>query len=199
MHFIDKTTINDEMAYKAISSSDITAGTTGVTTLKLNNDGKIILRYLPANYSYILYEKKAPKGFYQMTESVGNINFTVLNNSITGTVNNVTNYPTSIKLTKEDIYRYYSKTDINQSDTSTKEFDKIKFRLYDNTGTLVKLKKVQNGEYKYYNNDGTHNGTVEDLYTLNGEFTITHLDRNTKYYIEEYNADNAKEFILPNK
>lgn len=198
MHFIDKTTINDEMAYKAISSSDITAGTTGVTTLKLNNDGKIILRYLPANYSYILYEKKAPKGFYQMTESVGNINFTVLNNNITGTVNSVTNYPTSIKLTKEDIYRYYSKTDVNQSDTSTKEFDKIKFRLYDNTGTLVKLKKVQNGEYKYYNNDGTHNGTVEDLYTLNGEFTITHLDRNTKYYIEEYNADNAKEFILPN-
>ena len=197
MHFIGKPTIDGEAVFEAISTSDYNSGITGVTSLWLNADGKIVIRYLPSGYYYLLVETVAPKGFYNVTEPLNKI-FTVNSESIYN-LYNVNDYPTEIKFTKSDIYDYYSGTDTSEMDSNSKEFDKIKFRLYDSTGTLVKLTKVQDGEYRYYDETGlADENDVKDLYTKNGSFTITHLDRNTTYYIEEYDINNSKVFILPN-
>ena len=157
----------------------------------------MILRYLPSSYNYILVEKTAPDGYYNVTETLGNITFTVSNSNTDG-LYNVSNIPTSIVFTKKDIYDYYTGTDFAEIDANYKEFDKITFKLYDSSGNVVNLTKVQDGEYKYFDGTGSHTGTVNALHTKNGSFTITHLKRNTTYYIEENSLGDSKVFILPN-
>ena len=178
--------------------------------------GVLVLAYLPSkNYKYILYEKTAPNGYYQPKKAEAQTPFTVKDSSLTNgdtyetLTSLITNTPTEIHFTKKDMYDYYNKDDLDKVDSDIKMFDSMKFVLRNKEGKILKLKcsdnyestgertenRCKTGEYRYLPIDDEN--TIETLYTLSGNMTITHLYRNEVYYIEEVAEDTEGNFILP--
>ena len=195
--FTNIANVNNEQTYRYALNQSSTSNT--VTTLNLTtvgNKGQLVLSYLPANYRYVVVEKNAPDGYYNLEGDLADLDVTVSTSSTANTYNRA-NYPTMIKFKKDDIYKYYTSTDLSQVNDN-KIFDSMTFVLRDKNGSIVTLKQVQPGEYRFIQNDGTaSSNNVTELHTSNGELLITHLYRNEKYYIEEIASDTLGNFILP--
>ena len=177
---------------------------TGITSLNLTtegNKGKLVLEYLPANYRYVVVETNAPDGYYNVSGTLAETQIEYIpKNTTTASANlkSIIDYPTMIKFTKSDLYKYYSKTDTDKLSSSNKIFDTMTFVLRDKDGHIVSLRKVTNGEYRFIQDDGTTSGNnVTELHPKNGEILITNIYRNEKYYIEETATDTLGNFILP--
>jgi len=160
-------------------------------------NGELILRYLPIGYKYVVYETVAPHGYYQPTPEKDHEEFVIDTSHATGstTFKYITNEYTELYFEKGDIYKYYSKEDKAKLEENTKLLDTAKFVVRDKDGNILKLKKVQDGEYRYYTVDSDN--TVEQINTHNGSFVVTHLNREEKYYIEEVKTTTPENFALP--
>jgi hypothetical protein len=196
--FASLATVNGERVYRFASNQSNATNT--VTTLNLttvDNKGQIVLRYLPANYKYVVVEKNAPDGYYNIEGSLADLEV-ISSSSVTTNTYSFNNYPTMIKFKKDDIYKYYSSSDIAKVGENNKIFDSMTFKLRDKDGNIVSLKQVSAGEYRFIQKDGTTSGNnVTELHTNNGELLITNLYRNEKYYLEETKSDTMGNFILP--
>ena len=159
--------------------------------------GELILRYLPIGYKYVVYEKNSPDGYYQPAEGRDYEEFVIDANHVNGTsvFKYITNEYTELYFEKGDIYKYYSKTDKAKLEEDTKLLDTAKFVLRDKNGNIMRLKKVQDGEYRYNTVDS--NNTHEEINTYNGSLTITHLNKEETYYIEEVKTTTPANFALP--
>ena len=185
-----------------------------VTTLTLTTEGekgKLVLTHLPANYKYVVVETNGPDGYYNLNgTALAELEIPKVPTNTTRAAANTfdkSNYPTQIRFTKDDIYKYYNSGDLAKLQSSDKIFDTMTFKLHDENGNIVKLYKISDGVYRFINEKGEHNGTVEELHPSNGEILITHLYRGYKennqtkyrmYYIEETKADTMGNFVLPN-
>ncbi len=192
----------NETIYPALL--DQTAYSGYVTSLNLTTEGsqgKLVLKYLPSNYKYVVVETNAPDGYFNVIGALAETEIASVPTSTTDASanrKNIIDYPTMIKFKKDDIYKYYSNSDVDQLNSSNKIFDTMTFVLRDKDGNIVSLKKVADGEYRYIQNDGTTTGNnVTELHTKNGELLITNIYRNEKYYIEETKSDTKGNFILP--
>ena len=187
-----------ERVYKYITTSDEPNVTNYVTRLVLNEKGRIILRYLPGNYKYVVVERNAPDGYYNLEGENAELE-TYNDSSTTNNSYNFTNIHTQIKFVKDDIYKYYEKYDLDKVSSINEIFDSMTFVLRNKNGQIVKLSKVQDGEYRFIGQNGSaSSNTVEELHTKDGEFIVTHLYRGETYYIEEIRSDTLGNFILPN-
>ena len=225
MHFEDRTYIKDKNGVDI--TSDITSITSPVLAYKykklnangvtdLHTDrGVLVVAYLPSKYKYVLHEKVAPNGYYNPTDNTEDIEFTVKDSSLTSgetyetLTTRVENTPTEIHFTKKDLYNYYTKDDLSKINSDIKIFDSMKFVLRNKEGKIMKLKcssnyeatgehnedRCRTGEYRYIPID--EDNTIENMHTLDGKITITHLYRNEVYYIEEVSEDTEGDFILP--
>ena len=203
--FLDLDTIeNDqedpgEKVYKYVFDQSVTGGY--VQELKLNSNGKLILRYLPANYKYVVVEENAPAGYYNLNPSsnlLANLEVGVATNTTNKNYDFV-NYPTILEFNKSDIYKYYKSSDLDKTNSSNKIFDSMTFKLHDYKGNVVSVQKVADGDYRYIQSDGnTSSNNVTELHTKDGKFVITNLHRKQTYYIEETKTDTLGNFILPN-
>ena len=178
----------------------------------ITDRGVIVLAYLPANYTYILVETNAPDGYYQPAAN-DFTTFTVKKESIDDEIkyesltSNVSNEPTKLIFKKEDLYNYYNSDDISKINSNVKLFDTMRFVLRDSEGKKLTLKCIdEDGNIKNNTNCETgyyrflpvkENNIFEELQTLNGTFTVTHLYKNKTYYIEEIKSDDENNFILP--
>ena len=219
----------DNREYIEDLTSDITSVTPPVYTYKYNklnasgvsdlitDRGVLILAYLPSEYSYSLYEKTAPEGYYQPTNNEAYTDFTVLgttydeDNNYVELTERVENTPTEIYFIKSDLYNYYDSDDLaTNEENSSKIFDSMSFILRDRNGNVVQLKcsndgelvgnkntndKCDTGEYRYIPVD--NNNVIDVMHTKNGNIKITHLSRGETYYIEEIDNDPNSNFILP--
>ena len=200
VRFTPITTVGSEYAYRFALNQSSTTNT--ITTLSLTttgNKGQIVLRYLPANYRYVVVEKNAPDGYYNIEGDLADLDTIVPKNNTTSTYDR-TNYATKIEFTKEDIYDYFVSSDLANAGDTNKIFDTMTFTLRNSEGNVVRLKEVTQGVYRFIQNDGSipsGEGSTTSLHTKDGKLTITHLYRNEKYYIEEIETDTLGNFILP--
>lgn len=125
------------------------------------------------------------------------------------------NKPTEITFTKKDYYSYYDAADKNKSDENVdfvdakerNDFDKIVFKLKDENGKYLTLKKVRDigdctsdssySEYRYVSSDQTDsNGT--ELHACGGHIKITNLCRGKKYTMEEISVPEGSVYVKEN-
>ena len=127
----------------------------------------------------------------------------------------VANIPTAIYLNKNDYYNYFTNEDTDEYGNSY--FDTAVFNLWEYDGE--NLKRVNNlleineltinqmdAEYKSYfklsGNAGLYKMTdsnegVTDIHTNNGSLTVSNLNPNYEYYIEEVAVPSGYNQILP--
>ena len=222
VYFTDREYVDDNdidannRKVKAYKYSKLNSSTNAITDLH-TDQGTLIIRYLPSNYKYVIYETVAPSGYYNPTQINGQIEFTVEGTTVSedkdyeDITEVIQNTPTELIFNKEDLYNYYSSEDITGSNNLTKLFDTMKFKLYNEKGEVLalkcttvngkgyndKTKTCESGEYRYLPVDSKEN-IMTELNTINGTFKVTHLYRNKKYYIEEIKSDDEGIFILPN-
>ncbi len=183
---------NEDDGKEVYKYSKLNASTGGVKDLHPFN-GEVILRYLPGDIKYVLVETVAPDGYYNPNGGNEETFFEV-SSSVLDTHHNVRNKATKIILNKADIYGYYDNTDVVSSTDNTKIFDTAEFIIKDKDGNVLNLKKVQDGEYRYIPVNDDNN--VQRMKTKNGTLIVTHLYRDSKYYIEEVSGTNPKHFVL---
>ena len=200
VRFTPITTIGSEYAYRfALNQSDENNTITKLSLTTTGNKGQIVLRYLPANYRYVVVEKNAPDGYYNIEGELADLDVIVPNNDTSTTYDRI-NYATKIEFAKDDIYNYFSASDLANAGDVNKIFDSMTFTLRDKDGNVVRLVEVTPGIYRFIQSDGSipsGNGSTVSLHTKDGKLTITHLYRNEKYYIEETASDTLGNFILP--
>ena len=221
LHFEDRSVVDGDDGLRSYKYSKLNVGK--ITDL-ITDKGKLIIRYLPSNYKYIIYESIAPAGYYNPDEIKASISFTVKGTtesdkedyeSVTEIIQNT---PTELYFKKEDLYKYYNTSDVASASNLTKLFDTMRFRLYNSKGEILSLKCVkkngkgynsktktcESGEYRYLplkektEEEEKKVVRMTELNTINGEFKVTHLYRNSAYYIEEIKSDDEGVFILPN-
>lgn len=125
------------------------------------------------------------------------------------------NKPTEITFTKKDYYSYYDAADKNKSDENVdfvdakerNDFDKIVFKLKDENGKYLTLKKVRDvgdctsdssySEYRYVSSDQTDNNGTE-LHACGGHIKITNLCRGKKYTMEEISVPEGSVYVKEN-
>ena len=183
----------------------------------ITDRGMLVLAYLPSEYSYSLYEKTAPNGYYQPSELEAYTDFTVLSETTNDgsdyveLTSKIENTPTEINFIKSDLYNYYENEDLASIKNETlKIFDSMSFVLKDKNGHILKLKcskdgelvnnknsedKCDTGEYRYIPVDD--NNVITNMHTQKGKIKVTHLYRGETYYIEEVDNDTEGDFVLP--
>lgn len=125
------------------------------------------------------------------------------------------NKPTEITFTKKDYYSYYDAADKNKSDENVdfvdakerNDFDKIVFKLKDENGKYLTLKKVRDvgdctsdssySEYRYVSSDQTDSNDTE-LHACGGHIKITNLCRGKKYTMEEISVPEGSVYVKEN-
>jgi hypothetical protein len=183
----------------------------------ITDRGVLVLAYLPSEYSYSLYEKDAPNGYYLPSGSEAYTDFTVLSSTLDDGSNyveltsRIDNKPTEINFIKSDLYDYYQDEDLASIENeSLKIFDSMTFVLRDSNGNILSLKcssdgnfvsnknsndRCDTGEYRYIPVDD--NNVITEMHTKLGKIKVTHLQRGEVYYIEEVTSDTKQNFVLP--
>ena len=183
----------------------------------ITDRGVLVLAYLPSDYSYSLYEKDAPDGYYLPSGSEAYTDFTVLSTTAEDGSNyveltsRIDNKPTEINFIKSDLYDYYQDDDLASIENeSMRIFDSMTFVLRDSNGNILSLKCSDNGnlvsnknsndrcdtgEYRYIPVDD--NNVITEMHTKSGKIKVTHLQRGEVYYIEEVTSDTKQNFVLP--
>lgn len=208
-----------------------------VTGLHLDNTRKIKIHHLPiGTYSIKEKNSNTCEASSNYSECVGyyypeykeesSYKFTINNcsNSYASACGNgkyeiskqqLENKPTEITFTKKDYYSYYDAADKNKSDENVdfvdakerNDFDKIVFKLKDENGKYLTLKKVRDvgdctsdssySEYRYVSSDQTDsNGT--ELHACGGHIKITNLCRGKKYTMEEISVPEGSVYVKEN-
>ena len=224
VYFEDREYIND-------LTSDLSVVTPPVLTYKYSKEndstnkvsdlitdrGVLVLAYLPSDYSYSLYEKDAPNGYYLPSGSEAYTDFTVLSetadedNNYVELTSKIDNKPTEINFIKSDLYDYYEDEDLaSYEKENLRIFDSMTFILRDSTGNILSLKcsdegnfvsnknsdnRCDTGEYRYIPVDD--NNVITKMHPELGKIKVTHLQRGETYYIEEITSDPEQNFILP--
>ena len=169
-------------------------------------NGELIIRYLPADYKYVLVETNAPDGYYNPKATEEETEFTVLNTTVSENqdyeilTDNVVNTPTEIIFIKKDFYKYYSEADKATLESDVKLFDTAKFYLRDSDGNILKLTKVGTNDeegnvYKYEKGKGN----VTKINTYKGKLKVINLIRSSEYYIEEIETTDPANLVLLNE
>lgn len=208
-----------------------------VTGLHLDNTRKIKIHHLPvgtysikeknsntceasSNYSecvgYYYPEYKEESSYKFTINNCSNSNASACGNGkYEISKQQLENKPTEITFTKKDYYSYYDAADKNKSDENVdfvdvkerNDFDKIVFKLKDENGKYLTLKKVRDvgdctsdssySEYRYVSSDQTDsNGT--ELHACGGHIKITNLCRGKKYTMEEISVPEGSVYVKEN-
>ena len=208
-----------------------------VTGLHLDNTRKIKIHHLPvgtysikeknsntceasSNYSecvgYYYPEYKEESSYKFTINNCSNSNASACGNGkYEISKQQLENKPTEISFTKKDYYSYYDAADKNKSDENVdfvdakerNDFDKIVFKLKDENGKYLTLKKVRDvgdctsdssySEYRYVSSDQTDsNGT--ELHACGGHIKITNLCRGKKYTMEEISVPEGSVYVKEN-
>lgn len=208
-----------------------------VTGLHLDNTRKIKIHHLPvgtysikeknsntceasSNYSecvgYYYPEYKEESSYKFTINNCSNSNASACENGrYEISKQQLENKPTEITFTKKDYYSYYDAADKNKSDENVdfvdakerNDFDKIVFKLKDENGKYLTLKKVRDvgdctsdssySEYRYVSSDQTDsNGT--ELHACGGHIKITNLCRGKKYTMEEISVPEGSVYVKEN-
>lgn len=208
-----------------------------VTGLHLDNTRKIKIHHLPvgtysikeknsntceasSNYSecvgYYYPEYKEESSYKFTINNCSNSNASACGNGkYEISKQQLENKPTEITFTKKDYYSYYDVADKNKSDENVdfvdakerNDFDKIVFKLKDENGKYLTLKKVRDvgdctsdssySEYRYVSSDQTDsNGT--ELHACGGHIKITNLCRGKKYTMEEISVPEGSVYVKEN-
>lgn len=241
-----------EGEYEYLNNTIDPQGEEEVTDLQLNSDRKIIIWHLPwadaSNTNGALYsiKEKVEDGctdqnqntcngngfYYPEYNNPSDFQFRIYQTSSPQSINktepkqSLSNTPTEIKFTKDDIYckdsncnsNYQNGTNGTKQDTvfeneeEMKVFDDIQFVLRDSTGRDVTdhLIKVSDNEYRFVKDVNTLSDELKaklvktdssvvgnNIHTKDGTLKITHLCRESTYYIEEYKVPEHTVFILP--
>lgn len=241
-----------EGEYEYLNNTIDPQGEEEVTDLQLNSDRKIIIWHLPWADSkstngakYNIKEKREDgctdqnqntcngNGFYYPEyNNDSDTEFIIYQTSSPQSKNKIeskqslSNTPTEIKFTKDDIYCKDSNCNSNyqngtngttqdsvfENEEEIKVFDDIQFVLRDSTGRDVTdhLIKVSDNEYRFVKDVNTLSDELKaklvktdssvvgnNLHTKDGTLKITHLCRESTYYIEEYKVPEHTVFILP--
>ena len=241
-----------EGEYEYLDNTIDPQGEEEVTDLQLNSDRKIIIWHLPwadaSNADGALYsiKEKVEDGctdqngntcngngfYYPEYNNASDYQFRIYKTSNPVSVNktepkqSLSNTPTEIKFTKDDIYCKDSNCNSNyqngtngttqdsvfENEEEIKVFDDIQFVLRDSTGRDVTdhLIKVSDNEYRFVKDVNTLSDELKaklvktdssvvgnNLHTKDGTLKITHLCRESTYYIEEYKVPEHTVFILP--
>ena len=216
LEFVYKT---DHYEY-AGNDIDPPTGTT-TTVLQLNSSRKLIVKHLEAGKTYEIKELD-PDGcvdagsrvcngygyYYPNYSSASDYQFTISDVYNSNAEKGLTNTPTEITFTKDDLYGYLDANDIvkfeNQEEINA--FDQITFKLKDANGNYLTLQKIGNSgscnvegsyaEYRYVPSDQSAGATGTELHTCGGRIKITHLCRESTYVIEEVAVPNGTVFTL---
>lgn len=241
-----------EGEYEYLNNTIDPQGEEEVTDLQLNSERKIVLWHLPwadaSNADGALYsiKEKVEDGctdqngntcngngfYYPEYNNASDYQFRIYKTSNPVSVNktepkqSLSNTPTEIKFTKDDIYCKDSNCNSNyqngtngttqdsvfENEEEIKVFDDIQFVLRDSTGRDVTdhLIKVSDNEYRFVKDVNTLSDELKaklvktdssvvgnNLHTKDGTLKITHLCRESTYYIEEYKVPEHTVFILP--
>lgn len=241
-----------EGEYEYLNNTIDPQGEEEVTDLQLNSDRKIIIWHLPwadsKNSDGAVYSVKEKRedgctdqnqntcngnGFYYPEyNNPSDFQFRIYQKSSPQSINKIeskqslSNTPTEIKFTKDDIYCKDSNCNSNyqngtngttqdsvfENEEEIKVFDDIQFVLRDSTGRDVTdhLIKVSDNEYRFVKDVNTLSDELKaklvktdssvvgnNLHTKDGTLKITHLCRESTYYIEEYKVPEHTVFILP--
>ena len=241
-----------EGEYEYLNNTIDPQGEEEVTDLQLNSDRKIIIWHLPwadsKNSDGAVYSVKEKRedgctdqnqntcngnGFYYPEyNNPSDFQFRIYQKSSPQSIDkkeskqSLSNTPTEIKFTKDDIYCKDSNCNSNyqngtngttqdsvfENEEEIKVFDDIQFVLRDSTGRDVTdhLIKVSDNEYRFVKDVNTLSDELKaklvktdssvvgnNLHTKDGILKITHLCRESTYYIEEYKVPEHTVFILP--
>ena len=216
LEFVYKT---DHYEY-AGNDIDPPTGTT-TTVLQLNSSRKLIVKHLEAGKTYEIKEldldgcvdagSRVCNGYgyyYPNYSSASDYQFTISDVYNSNAEKGLTNIPTEITFTKDDLYGYLDANDIvkfeNQEEINA--FDQITFKLKDANGNYLTLQKIGNSgscnvegsyaEYRYVPSDQSAGATGTELHTCGGRIKITHLCRESTYVIEEVAVPNGTVFTL---
>lgn len=241
-----------EGEYEYLNNTIDPQGEEEVTDLQLNSDRKIIIWHLPwadsksTNGAKYKIKEKREDGCTDQNQNTCNGNgfyypeynndsdteFIIYQTSSPQSINktepkqSLSNTPTEIKFTKDDIYCKDSNCNSNyqngtngttqdsvfENEEEIKVFDDIQFVLRDSTGRDVTdhLIKVSDNEYRFVKDVNTLSDELKaklvktdssvvgnNIHTKDGTLKITHLCRESTYYIEEYRVPEHTVFILP--
>ena len=241
-----------EGEYEYLNNTIDPQGEEEVTDLQLNSDRKFIIWHLPwadsksTNGAKYKIKEKREDGCTDQNQNTCNGNgfyypeynndsdteFIIYQTSSPQSINktepkqSLSNTPTEIKFTKDDIYCKDSNCNSNyqngtngttqdsvfENEEEIKVFDDIQFVLRDSTGRDVTdhLIKVSDNEYRFVKDVNTLSDELKaklvktdssvvgnNLHTKDGTLKITHLCRESTYYIEEYKVPEHTVFILP--
>lgn len=184
-------TTNKKFVVKYLPWGDYTVNEVSYT---LTNEEKQII----FNLTGMMYGNEQIKGIPGYYYNNDKSSFTISNttngvvNSMPSAKTNIINNPVTINFEKQDIYKYYTGSDIEKLDGDKKLFDTAKFVLKDSDGNILSLTKISDGVYDYIKGN---NENINEINTYNGKLTIYHLMNNKSYTIEEVQAPEG--FILP--
>ena len=210
VHFYERDTIENDEEDSNIEVYKYNRNTDGITDLHPYN-GKVVLRYLPSGYDYILVETKAPNGYLLPVLDAAITRFEVKTDTVDIEEVNVPNLPVGLVIRKYDengnllsgaefkVYKvnnYNPELSLENQDKTELSFKIIIQGVYENRPVLdtniisVSNVDINNSYYDYENLDEVYTKSGSKLKDVlkKGTAFISYLENNSYYIVEETKA-----------